>query len=308
MNRSVLIIVAAALLIAIIVAVSIQSRLAPKTPTTVEETPKTEILVANRDISIGDKIERSSVRWQIWPEEALFDNALEKGVDQESDFIGQIVRRSFSKDEPISEAAFVDIAEGGFLAAALGQDMRAFAVEVSADTSVGGFISPGDRVDVILTYQIKVRSDVEEETQEVVVRDASETILKNVKVLAIDQDTSSGEDREVKVGKTVTLEVTQSGAETLALAGEMGDLTLALRRLGEKDTQDKASELTTDVGIGKTLREVIMKRNAAVQSTNTIRIYGGGNVQDIQVRMPVDAGEEVIKVAPSRTDMQESLQ
>jgi pilus assembly protein CpaB len=104
--------------------------------------------------------------------------------------------------------------------------MRAISTEISAETGAGGFILPNDHVDVILS-----RRDKEAEKASGVEVHASDTILSNVRVLAIDQTYEEKGGQRVVVGKTVTLELTPSQAEALARARQMGTLSLALRSL-----------------------------------------------------------------------------
>jgi pilus assembly protein CpaB len=115
--------------------------------------------------------------------------------------------------------------------------MRAISTQISAETGAGGFILPNDRVDVILTP----RSN----------RDAnatggmsSETILRNIRVLAIDQTIEGKNGQKVVVGKTATLELSPGQAETLALSQQLGTLSLALRSLADSAADDSKSDET----------------------------------------------------------------
>ena len=114
----------------------------------------------------------------------------------------------------------------GFLAAVLPKGMRAVSMEVSAESGAGGFILPDDHVDIMLT-----RHDKAAEKLSGVEKIVSETILRNVRVLAIDQAVEEKAGQKVVVGKTATLELTPDQAETLALSRQHGTLSLALRSL-----------------------------------------------------------------------------
>jgi Flp pilus assembly protein CpaB len=162
--------------------------------------------------------------------------------------------------------------------------MRAMAIKVSAESMVGGFISPGDRVDVILTSQVKLSGDERDEAAMKIDRHASQTVLENVNVLAIDQN-SKKEDDKAKVGRTVTLEVDAHGAEKLALASEMGDLSLVLRALGDNTLSDKTKkQFTTDVQVSSVLQELgRIKKNSGGKS-DIVRVYNGQNIENVTVR------------------------
>jgi pilus assembly protein CpaB len=125
------------------------------------------------------------------------------------------------------------------MAAILPSGMRAVSTQISPETSAGGFILPNDHVDVILTRRDK---DAEKATGSEV--HTSETILANVRVLAIDQAVEEKNGQKVVVGKTATLELAPRQAETLALAHQLGTLSLALRSItdaspGKTEIDDK---------------------------------------------------------------------
>jgi pilus assembly protein CpaB len=111
----------------------------------------------------------------------------------------------------------------GFMAAILPSGMRAISTDITPETGAGGFILPNDRVDVILSRRDR---DTDKGGS-----DTAETILTNVRVLAIDQTVEEKNGQRVVVGKTATLELTPSQAEQLAVSRQLGTLTLALRSL-----------------------------------------------------------------------------
>ena len=119
------------------------------------------------------------------------------------------------------------------MAAVLEKGMRAVSTEISPETGAGGFILPNDRVDVILS-----RRDREAEKANGVEAHISNTILTNVRVLAIDQLVQEKEGQRVVVGKTATLELTQRQAETLAVARQTGTLSLTLRSIADGNAPD----------------------------------------------------------------------
>lgn len=143
-----------------------------------------------------------------------------------ADFIGSVVREAILAGEPILPRKIVRAGDSGYLAAYLEPGMRAMAIRVTVETAAGGFILPGDRVDVVLTRQTGL-NNLGGANQES--KFASSTVMRNIKVLAIDQTTEAGENEKTVVGATATLEVGPADAEALALAKSEGELSLTLR-------------------------------------------------------------------------------
>ena len=123
------------------------------------------------------------------------------------------------------------------MAAVLDKGMRAVSTEISPETGAGGFILPNDRVDVILS-----RRDREAEKAGATEIHTSDTILSNIRVLAIDQTLGEKDGQKVVIGKTTTLELTPRQAETLALSRQLGTLSLALRSLADANDTTLPSE------------------------------------------------------------------
>ena len=279
MNKNVIFIMSGALAVAIVVAMLVQAKLSPKG----SDIPTTEILVAAKSLNTGTVIKKEDVKWKSWPEGSIFKGAIVKSQQKDLeklDIYGQTLRRGLDAEEPVTSAATVPSTKGGnFMSASLQPGMRAVAIKATADNSVGGFASPGDRVDVILTYQVKLAKTLQNYAEAVVNRFASQTVLSSVRVMAVDQSAKEG-DREAKVGKTVTLEVSREGAEILALATKMGTLTLALRRIGEGADEKGRDHLSTDVVLSD-----VMQRLVGMQGdVNYVRMYNGTDVQNIPVR------------------------
>jgi pilus assembly protein CpaB len=302
MNKTVVLALIGAFFAALVVAMIVSAQVSTSDQTPEKEAVKTvEILVSDQDMPIGTKLSQANTRWQAWPEKALFADAYVKGVDDTDDLLNKKTRRPLYKDEPVTRNAVIVETTGGYMAAALEEGMRAVAVKVDAPSSAGGFITPGDMVDVIMVYQIRARSQNPEETQKKVVRDAAETVLENVRVLAVDQDSDSLDD-EAKLGKTITLEVTTQGAEVIALAQKMGDIYLSLRQLGEDKTVH--SQGTTDVGIGNTLQSVVnMSKGRGYK--NKVRVYNGSQVEEMAVR-PVGQAAPADDSKPASSARQEN--
>lgn len=142
------------------------------------------------------------------------------------DYFGSVVREPILAGEPIVARKIVRAGDSGYLAAYLEPGMRAMAIKVTVETAAGGFILPGDRVDVLLTQQTTM-DNLEGAFQNSKFR--SSTVMQNVKVLAIDQTTRAGEDAQSVVGATATLELRPADSEALALAKSEGELSLVLR-------------------------------------------------------------------------------
>lgn len=196
-----------------------------------------EILVAKNDLGRGQLIGESDIGWQVWPEVAAASSFVRKASrpDAMSQFVGAVVRIPVAAGEPIRDPAVVFAKGSGFLAAVLTPGMRAVAMEVSAENGAGGFILPDDHVDVILT-----RRDKASEKITGVEKYTSEAILRNVRVLAIDQAVEEKAGQKVVVGRTATLELSPEQVETLELSRQLGTLSLSLRAL--VDSQSPTAE------------------------------------------------------------------
>jgi len=232
MNKARIAVLGLALVTAIGAAFLVKS-MTGATQVTVVEGPKiesVEVLVAAKDINLGTLISGGDLRWQEWPKSALSGHLITKTSkpDAASSFAGATVRVPFVSGEPIIDKKVIRPGQGGFMAAILPKGMRAISVKISVESGVGGFILPNDRVDVLLTRRL--RSNASGGNEEHV----SDTVLKNVRVLAIDQTFSDSEKGEqVAIGKTATLELKPEQSEMLALAEAMGDISLTLRSIME---------------------------------------------------------------------------
>lgn len=283
MNRNVLIVLAGSLLTAIIVGLIAQSALktepAPVVSSSVE---MTEILVTAKPVSSGQKIAKTDLKWQEWPEDAIFPGAIRKDMEDSpvDDILGKRVKRNFDEGEPFLKSAVASSESNNVLTAKLEKNKRAMAIDVSAESMVGGFLVPGDFVDVIMTYKVKPDADANQEVRNTVKSLASETILQNVRVLAIDQLAEAASEDKGKVGRTVTLEVSAEQQQTLALAGTLGDLHLALRGAGDDTIVETKDKMTTDVTIGKTLSKITELQKTTRKQSDTVRVYSNSGVYD----------------------------
>ncbi|MCF8709737.1 Flp pilus assembly protein CpaB [Rhizorhapis sp. SPR117] len=200
-----------------------------------------QVLVATRALPVGTIIEPDSFRFQPWPKELVEQVYYLKGETDPASLAGSVVRNAITAGQPATQGALVKPGDRGFLAAALGPGMRAVTVPVSMQSSVAGFVFPGDRVDLVLTQQVPGGGDGQP-------LKVSETIVQNMRVLATDQRTDAiGEDGKPKVVtySNVTLEVTPKIAEKIAVSQTVGSLSLSLRSIA-----DNASELESAIARG----------------------------------------------------------
>jgi len=262
--------------------------------------PMARVLVAKRDLKVGERLTAADMDWQEWPLDAVNSAFITDGSPEvpaptpaaakgdakpvakgeaksdpladatrtierlsgggaKTQFVGAVVREPFLSGEPIVDRKLVRAGESGYLAVVLQPGMRAMSIPVTVETGAGGFILPGDRVDVVLAAQINTDNDAEGTPRKAF---STATVLRNVKVLAIDQQTSVDKGATTVVGATVTLEVGPAESEALALAKSMGDLSLALRSYA-------------DVGGPSGLGEDILAAQRAGGRTGGVRVFRG---------------------------------
>lgn len=199
----------------------------PTVATAAAPVTSAKVLVAKRDLALGDRITPDALGWQDWPDAsaspAFFTEARNPKALEE--FANAVVRQAMVVGEPVTPAklALADPATST-MAALLTPGMRATAVTITPDSGVAGFVLPNDRVDVVLTRDVTVQENgvTRSETR-------SSTVLENVRVLAIDQAVTQAKDQKTMAGSTATLELTSEDAQRLELADKLGDLSLMLR-------------------------------------------------------------------------------
>jgi pilus assembly protein CpaB len=202
----------------------------PALPVAATPIDTVDVLVAKGDIQLGQAISGQDLQWQLWPVQAASPAFVRRSdkPDAIEQLSGAIARSPFVAGEPIREAKLIKANGSGYMAAVLDKGMRAISTEISPETGAGGFILPNDRVDVILS-----RRDREAEKANNTESHVSETILSNIRILAIDQTLGEKDGQKVVIGKTATLELSPRQAETLALSRQLGTLSLALRSLAD---------------------------------------------------------------------------
>lgn len=252
------------------------SRTAEKQKPKLAET--VEVLVAAGELTAGQFIKKTNLKWQTWPKKGVADAYFVKGRKYESKnekgekiqqdvmeaFLGSVVRSRISVGEPISDGRVVRPGERGFLAAVLAPGNRAISVPINATTGISGFVFPGDRVDLLLTHSISESVDSD------VVRRATETVLSDIRVLAVDQRTDDSESKAA-LAKTATLEVTPKQAEVIAVANELGRLSLSLRSLANDVAADIRPGSRAHTWDTEASRLLPRKRNSNVLSVKVVR-------------------------------------
>src|SRR5213595_2923468 len=222
------------------VAAYLASGIGDKPPPTEAITLQTvDVLVAKSDIGLGQTVTAEAVQWQTWPAATASNSFIRRNdrPDATTQVAGSIARAPFIAGEPIREPKLVKANGSGFMAAILPTGMRAISTEISPETGAGGFILPNDRVDVILSKREK---NPDRSSPSDIVN--SETILANVRVLAIDQAPKEKDGQNAVVGKTVTLELRPDQVATLSAARQGGTLTLALRSIVDANSVEGTPE------------------------------------------------------------------
>jgi pilus assembly protein CpaB len=194
-----------------------------------------EVLVAKQNLPAGTFVKPDHMRWQPWPEHNVAQAYVLKGKGDMNAFVGAVVRQGVAVGEPITDGRVVKPGDRGFLAAVLDPGMRAISVPVNAETGISGLVFPGDRVDLVVTHNLKQSGGT--------ARHASETVLTKIRVLAIDQKTDDQSGKPA-VSKTVTLEVTPKQVEAVTVADALGKLSLSLRSLGASEEEQFEVERT----------------------------------------------------------------
>ncbi|MGH1457122.1 MAG: Flp pilus assembly protein CpaB [Alphaproteobacteria bacterium] len=311
MNKNVLVVLGGAVLAAVLVAMLVQVTLGGKKKP--ESAEGVQVLVAAKDLKIGHELGEDDMAWKKWSEDSLFKGAIMREGEQDPhEALEGRLDRSFAKGEALVRRGILKETKGNVVAARLKPGERAISIRVEEEDIVAGFIAPGNFVDVILTYDERLGfgkanssrgSDEEQEEarniQSVVALNfnskASETILQNVRVLAINQITGQEEEddkkkKAKKVGKraTATLAVPIEAAEKLALASEMGNITLAMRGVGddgvnvEKPAMTDARLISIDNELFAEFQK--MKEQGTGGISGKVKIYNGGVLEEVTIK------------------------
>jgi pilus assembly protein CpaB len=256
-----------------------------------------EVLVATRSLPVGTIIQQDAFKFQPWPKDLVQNAYYIKGDTQPEKLFGSVVRTEITQGQPVTQGALVQPGDRGFLAAALGPGMRAVTVSVNAASGVAGFVFPGDRVDLVLTSTVPGGGDGPP-------LKASETIVRNIRVLATDQRTDSKDEEgktQVKTFSNVTLETTPKIAEKIAVAGTMGTLSLSLRSIADNTAELEHAIATGAVTVPdkddkgakvdpKAERQMLLDVAALPNDRNTTYTSGGEVSRFERTTVPGKAG------------------
>jgi len=201
------------------------------------EVPKqavTKVLVATHGLPAGQFLQPNDLEWQDWPDNALNSSYIVSGSRSVDDLVGSVVRAAISAGEPITDDRLIKKGDRGFLSAIMAPGTRAVTVQLQQTSGLGGLVLPGDHVDVVLTAVIPSTTPNEPEHR------ASETVLEDIRVVAIDQKMSDMSNETV-MARSATLEVTPKQAEILALVTDMGKISLTLRSIASGDEKPRTT-------------------------------------------------------------------
>ena len=290
MNPRTIILVVAALLITggtIILAQSWLESQRRQVATPVEKKEQlTMVLVAGLDLPTGVFLNQEHIRWQAWPNKEVPETYYVKSQTDIQDLMGAVVRRGITAGEPLTKGRLVKPGERGFVAAVLRPGHRAISVPINVKTGVAGHVSPGDRVDLILNRAIAEKGE-----EETIQRRVSETVLTNVRVLAIDQRLND-QDGRPRQGKTATLEVTPKLVEFVSVVQQLGDMSLSLRSLAKNE-----SELGVLARSGEVLDDPDPKRGTTYTFDSQVSRVGTQRTKSNRNRVLVTRGSETKSVS-----------
>ena len=245
-----------------------------------------EVLVAARDIGPGEVLTDADLRWEQWPKAVIDQRFTLKasGDDPMGSFRDTMARRAIMLGEPVTQAMIIKQGDAGVTSAVLAPGMRSVTIEVSARQGAAGLILPGDHVDIMLITDVRSIASVPDDTgRDSVSRYAAEAILRNVKVIAVNQLLAKEPGTGPGINSsTVTLEVTSEDAQKVMVAGQLGTLVLSLRGWAKNEVAEeadaKAPVYVTDRETSRVLDELMQ-----------------GGLNDNMFQMPVES-EEVVDV------------
>ncbi len=235
--------------------------------------PMEHILVAAHPLKSGTLIKPEDLAAKDIPLGSAPPTASRDDASARSGFYGAMVRRPLEAGEPILAGDVIRPGEHGFLAAVLGREMRAVTVAVDMVSSNAGLIWPGDRVDLILTQTLDPKLAPPAR------RVAAETVVSDVRVIAVDQhlvQNAPAEGQENKGVKTVTLEVTPEQAQAVMVASRLGMLSLALRPVSASAPEQAPDPRPAVTWAGKVSAALAEGKNEAAHGAGwTMRVYPG---------------------------------
>lgn len=237
--------------------------LEPETKVIVKEVDYAQVLSVVESMQKGARVRADDFTWIDWPADAVTPALIVKDSEAEVDPVeqleGSLVRVAVIPGEPLTMSKFIRAGEAGIMAALLKPGMRATTVRISVDTASGGFIQPGDRVDIVLKEVLPTISREEGGTgrPEVI----ASTIFEDVLVLAIDQSyTNAPEDGAALPGTTATLELSVADSERVLVAQDRGDLILLLRGFSGSATRGRSHASQPKIAVDQSPPLVVYRR------------------------------------------------
>jgi pilus assembly protein CpaB len=264
-----------------------------------------KVLVAKKALPVGTIIDLDSFTLQPWPKE-LMQSAYYVEGQPDGDpkkLLGTVVRYQITAGQPVTRGSLVGPQDRGFLAAALGAGMRAITVPVNVSSGVAGFVFPGDHVDMVLTQQVEGGGDGP-------ALKVSETIIRNLRVLATDQRITEKDDdgkTQVKTFSNVTLEVTPRIAEKIAVAQSLGSLSLSLRSIADNTSELERGVASGDIKVPANTdpaqeKQMLLALANRPNDSNTTDSTGGdvSRFQRRTVPARADAGGQLAMAGPGK--------
>ena len=204
------------------------------------------------------------------------ENYLYEGAVKLTDFNGAVVRRALRAGDPVPQFAIMKSGEGGFMSAVLEPGMRAVSIGVNATSGNAGFVSPGDRIDLIVTHRVKApQAGNAGGSEEFVV---SETFVRNVRVVAVDQMLDNPENKAI-LAKTVTVEVSPRQAEEVAVAADLGKISIALRSTSTAESKPDATSQEVGFTRDSDISESLLGHKAAVGTR--VHVMHGDKMENV---------------------------
>jgi len=269
--------------------------------------PKIKVLIAARDIRPGETITPDALAWQAWVDESINKQYVviendEQADDRTKDFNGAVVRQLISEGEPILAAKIFMREKSGYMAGLLKSGMRAVTFSASPQSASGGFILPGDRVDILLTHDklrqvLKRRSGgkpAPPDEPPLLLSQTTETILRDLLVLAVNTEVDVVEGNSVKTN-AITLELTSKQAELMITARTMGKISMVLRSLERPDNESDKPSFTTDVQVSPFLSNL----NAVLEELQMKRGMAGGKMEEKMEEKKEKTGPVVMTPKPA---------
>ena len=272
-------------------------------PSVVLATPAKSVLVARTDIKRGQILRPDEMVWQTWPEGGLDKTYVVMGGPRAPEaFAGWVAKNPIAGGEPISESKIIAPGNRGYLAAVLRPGMRAISVPITITSGISGFIFPGDQVDLMLTYPVPAMAAAGDKDKKASYEHkAAETVLRDIRVIAIDQRLES-KPGEAVIAHTATFEVTAKQSEIILLATEIGKVSLILRPLVPDPVEQPAAEESRAEAPDADRRVVATLVNATTTATRPRSAQPSNGTSGLPSAAAVGAPQAVTVVAGPPAD------